>query len=416
MSSEKMPDVEKQVAQYKRLFDAVGAKKIIFRSLDVGSDKFLPYWGEMKEDNPAIGWRSIRITLDRRAILRQQMRAMLRAAAGKELNVMFPMISTLQEFTDAKETLMLEYEREKQRGNPTAKNVKVGIMIEVPSVLFQLDDIYQHVDFVSVGTNDLYQFVFACDRGNPRLSERYDVLSAPFLKLMKLIVDKANQYKVYCSVCGEMAGNPLEAMALIGLGYRNLSVSGASYAAVKKMINSMNEEDVEDYVKTLLKSSKTSVFLPLSPLARKRSCSISSLENEAQTVGEIIRNARLKQGRTINDAAEELCIRKAYVEAIETMDLSKMPQMPYALGFVRSYADYLGLNSNRIVFLYRKAIMGDTAEEDENIQNEEPSVPNLKHLLFAFIGLIIVFAIWSSWPIFEYVRRKCRSPRGNGCV
>lgn len=259
MSSEKMPDVEKQVAQYQRLFDAVGSKKIIFRSLDVGSDKFLPYWGEMKEDNPAIGWRSIRITLDRRAILRQQMRAMLRAAAGKELNVMFPMISTLQEFLDAKETLMLEYEREKKRGNPTAKDVKVGIMIEVPSVMFQLDDIYQHVDFVSVGTNDLYQFTFACDRGNPRLSERYDVLSAPFLKLMKLIVDKANQYKVYCSVCGEMAGNPLEAMALIGLGYRNLSVSGASYAAVKKMINSMNVEDVEDYIKTILKSSKTSV-------------------------------------------------------------------------------------------------------------------------------------------------------------
>lgn len=259
MSTEKMPDVEKQEKRYAHLFEAIGQKKIIFRSLDVGSDKFLPYWGDMKEDNPAIGWRSIRITLDRRAILRQQMRAMLRAAAGKELNVMFPMISTLQEFLDAKETLMLEYEREKQRHNATARSVKVGIMIEVPSVLFQLDELLQHVDFVSVGTNDLYQFVFACDRGNPRLSDRYDVLSAPFLKLMKLIVDKANQYKVYCSVCGEMASNPLEAMVLIGLGYRNLSVSGASYAGVKKMINSMMLEDVEDYVKSLLKSTKTSV-------------------------------------------------------------------------------------------------------------------------------------------------------------
>ncbi|MBO6281237.1 MAG: phosphoenolpyruvate--protein phosphotransferase [Alphaproteobacteria bacterium] len=259
MASEKMPDVETQEKQYARLLNAVGQKKIIFRSLDVGSDKFLPYWGEMKEDNPAIGWRSIRLTLDRRAILRQQMRAMLRAAKGKELNVMFPMIANVQEFLDAKETLMLEYEREKQRKNQTAKDVKVGIMIEVPSVLFQLDEILQHVDFVSVGTNDLYQFVFACDRGNPRLSDRYDVLSAPFLKLMKLIIDKSNQYKVYCSVCGEMASNPLEAMALIGLGYRNLSVSGASYAGVKKMLSSMRVEDVEDYVKSLLKSSKTSV-------------------------------------------------------------------------------------------------------------------------------------------------------------
>ena len=184
---------------------------------------------------------------------------MLRAAADKELNVMFPMVSSLQEFLEAKETLMLEYEREKQRKNPTAKKVNVGIMIEVPSVLFQLDELLQQVDFVSVGTNDLYQFVFACDRGNPRLSDRYDVLSAPFLKLMKLIVDKSSQYKVYCSVCGEMAGNPLEAMVLIGLGYRNLSVSGASYAKVKKMIMSMKEEDVEDYVKSLLKSPKNSI-------------------------------------------------------------------------------------------------------------------------------------------------------------
>lgn len=259
MSADKMPDVESQRKQYRRLFDALDNKKIIFRSLDVGSDKFLPYWGEIKEDNPAIGWRSIRITLDRRSILRQQIRAMLRAAAGKELNVMFPMISTCEEFLEAKETLLLEYEREKQRGNPTAAKVNVGIMIEVPSVLFQLDEIFQQVDFVSVGTNDLYQFVFACDRGNPRLTARYDVLSASFLKLMKTIVDKANQYKVYCSVCGEMASNPLEAMALIGLGYRNLSVSGASYANVKKMILSMKNEDVSDYVRSLLKSTRTSI-------------------------------------------------------------------------------------------------------------------------------------------------------------
>ena len=259
MSAEKMPDVESQERQYKKLLDAVVNKKVIFRSLDVGSDKFLPYWGEMKEDNPALGWRSIRITLDRRALLRQQIRAMLRAAAGKELNVMFPMVSSLQEFIEAKETLMLEYEREQQRKQPTAREVKVGIMIEVPSVLFQLDELLQAVDFVSVGTNDLYQFVFACDRGNPRLSDRYDVLSAPFLKLMKKIVDKATQYKVYCSVCGEMASNPLEAMALIGLGYRNLSVSGARFAQIKNMIRSMNVEDVEDYIKTLMKSPKTSI-------------------------------------------------------------------------------------------------------------------------------------------------------------
>lgn len=127
----------------------------------------------------------------------------------------------------------------------------------------------------------------------------------------------------------------------------------------------------------------------------------TNMENETQTVGEMIRNARLKQEKTIGDVSDELCIRKAYVEAIENMDLSQMPQMPYAIGFVRSYADYLGLNSNRIVFLYRKAIVGDAAEEDENIPNDEPSVPNLKHLLISFIGLVAVFVIWTSWPIFD---------------
>ncbi len=275
MSAEHMPDVDSQERQYKKLFEAMGNKRIIFRSLDVGSDKFLPYWGDMKEENPALGWRSIRITLDRRALLRQQIRAMLRAAAGKELNVMFPMVSSLQEFLEAKETLMLEYEHEKQRQNPTAKNVKVGIMIEVPSVLFQLDELLQEVDFISVGTNDLYQFVFACDRSNPRLTDRYDVLSAPFLRLMKKIVDKATQYKVYCSVCGEMASNPLEAMALIGLGYRNLSVSGARYAEVKKMICSMRVEDVEDYLKSLMKSPKTSIRPQLMAYAYDHTIAIS---------------------------------------------------------------------------------------------------------------------------------------------
>lgn len=259
MASEKMPDVETQQKQYARLFNKMGSKRIIFRTLDVGSDKLLPYWGEIKEENPAIGWRSIRITLDRRAILRQQIRALLRASAGKTLNIMFPMISTLQEFLEAKETVMLEYEREKTRKNPTAKQINIGIMIEVPSIVFQLDEILQEVDFISVGTNDLYQFTFACDRGNPRLSNRYDVLSAPFLRLMKTIVDKAGQYKVYCSVCGEMAGNPIEAMVLIGMGYRNFSVSGSSYAKVKKMIRSLKKEDIEDYVKLLFKSNKKSL-------------------------------------------------------------------------------------------------------------------------------------------------------------
>ena len=256
MASDVMPDVERQISYYKELMDKAGKRKVIFRSLDVGSDKLLPYWAGLSEENPAIGWRSIRITLDRRAILRKQMRAFIEAAAGKELNVMFPMISDLAEFEEAKETLMLELEKEKRFNRPIPAKVNVGLMVEVPSVIFQLDEILQKADFVSVGTNDLAQFVFACDRGNPRLTERYDVLSAPFLRLMKQIADKAAQHKVYCSVCGEMASNPIEAMALIGLGFRNLSSSGSSYGRVKCMIRSLNVEDITDYMHLLLNSSK----------------------------------------------------------------------------------------------------------------------------------------------------------------
>ena len=210
----------------------------------------------MGEENPAIGWRSIRITLDRRAILRKQMRAFLRAAAGKELNVMFPMISDVSEFEEAKETLMIELDKEKRRGTPIPSKVNVGLMIEVPSIVFQLEEVLKQTDFISIGTNDLAQFTFACDRGNPRLTERYDVLSAPFLRLMGDIVAKADAAGVYCSVCGEMASNPIEAMALIGLGYRNLSSTGTSFGRVKSMIRTINAEEVSDYVKSLLKSKK----------------------------------------------------------------------------------------------------------------------------------------------------------------
>lgn len=256
MASEMMPDVDRQISYYQELMDKCGDRKVIFRSLDVGSDKLLPYWGNVGEENPAIGWRSIRITLDRRAILRKQIRAFLRSAAGKELNVMFPMITNLSEFEEAKETLMLELEKEKRKSDKIPAKVNVGLMIEVPSVIFQLDSLLKQADFISIGTNDLAQFIFACDRGNPRLTERYDVLSAPFLNVMNEIITKANQHHVYCSVCGEMASNPIEAMALIGLGYRNLSMSGSSFGRVKSMVRSINVEEVADYVHTLLKSNK----------------------------------------------------------------------------------------------------------------------------------------------------------------
>lgn len=256
MTADIMPDVETQTKYYQELMDRAGNKKVVFRSLDVGSDKLLPYWSYSGEENPAIGWRSIRITLDRRAILRQQIRAFLRATAGKELNVMFPMITTLSEFEEAKETLMIVLEKEKRRSAPVPKKVNVGLMIEVPAIVMQLDAILPKTDFISIGTNDLAQFVFACDRGNPRLTDRYDVLSSPFLKMMQEIISKANAAGVFCSVCGEMASNPIEALALLGLGFRHLSMSGSALGKVKSMVRSVNLDDIEDYIETLLKSNR----------------------------------------------------------------------------------------------------------------------------------------------------------------
>ena len=274
MSSETMPDVAQQVNFYQKLMSKAGNKKVIFRSLDVGSDKLLPYWGDMKENNPAIGWRSIRITLDRRAILRQQLKSFLKVTAGKELNIMFPMISSLEEFLDAKETLMIEVDKERKKGEAMPSKINVGLMIEVPSVVFQLDDVLKYADFISIGTNDLAQFMFACDRGNPRITDRYDVLSAPFLRALKQIIDKADAAGVPCSVCGEMAGTPIEAMVLIGLGFRKLSMAGSAFGNVKKMVRTLRVQDITDYVQTLLKSPKRTLRPQLSAYAHDHGIAI----------------------------------------------------------------------------------------------------------------------------------------------
>ena len=256
MASNSLPTIKEQTLIYKKVLDKARGKPVIFRSLDVGSDKLLPYWGKMEEENPAIGWRSIRITLDRRALLRSQMRAFLEAAAGQELYVMFPMISSFHEFMEAKETLLLEYQKQKALNAPVPFKLHIGLMIEVPSVIFELDEILKGADFISIGTNDLAQFIFACDRTNPRLFNRYDVLSAPFLNVLKTIKEKADANHVLCSVCGEMASVPVEAMALIGLGFKHFSSSGSAFAHIKKMVRSVCVKELSDYINTLLKSDR----------------------------------------------------------------------------------------------------------------------------------------------------------------
>ena len=260
MSSEKLPDVETQTAIYRRVISEMKDKPVVFRSLDIGSDKILPYFENRNEKNPAMGWRSIRVTLDRRAILRKQLRAFIHAGAGKTLYVMFPMISTVAEFNQARQTLEWELQRERELGHSMPEEIKVGTMLEVPSLLFQLEELVKYVDFISVGTNDLTQFLFATDRSNPLIWSRYDTLSPPFLRMMQFVQQTCEKAKIECSVCGEMASHPL--VALIGLGFKKLSMNPAALGRIKAVIRSMNQEKVHEFLLRYL-SDTTATLRPL---------------------------------------------------------------------------------------------------------------------------------------------------------
>ena len=236
-----LPDVEAQTRFYARALEQAGDKPVVFRTLDVGGDKVLPYLSRHEdEENPAMGWRAIRLSLDRPVLLRMQLRALLRAAAGRRLHVMFPMIAEVAEFVAARAVLDKEAGRMERLKQPMPAEIKAGTMLEVPSLAFQLPSLLPLVDFVSIGSNDLMQFLFASDRGSPRLANRYDLLSPAALKVLRSVVRACDEAHVPVSLCGEAAGRPLEAMALIGLGLRSLSMSSASIGPVKAMLRRLD--------------------------------------------------------------------------------------------------------------------------------------------------------------------------------
>jgi len=259
MARSALHDVAAQTLLYCKILDQADGKPVVFRALDVGGDKILPYWNPYEEDNPALGWRSIRITLDRPAVLRHQLRALLRAASGRELRVMFPMIAEVAELVQARRILDLEIERERDLGREPPAVIKVGTMLEVPALAFQLDALLPLVDFVSIGSNDMTQFLFAVDRGNPRIAERYDSLSPGMLTFIRTVAAKCDAAGVPLSVCGEMAGRPLEAMALIACGVRVLSVASPSIGPVKTMIRSLAVAPARAYLDGLLKAPDRSL-------------------------------------------------------------------------------------------------------------------------------------------------------------
>ncbi|MEO5335871.1 MAG: phosphoenolpyruvate--protein phosphotransferase [Magnetospirillum sp. WYHS-4] len=262
------PTVPEQAQFYGRVLDQAHGRPVVFRTLDVGGDKVLPYWQTADEENPAMGWRAIRISLDRPAMLRQQLRALLRAGAGRDLYVMFPMIADVAEFSAARDLLDMELDRERRLGATLPAAVQVGAMLEVPSLAFQLPALLKQVDFLSIGSNDLMQFLFACDRGNPRLSERYDMLSPPVLNFLGSVAEQCAAVGKPFSLCGEMASRPLEAMTLIGLGFRRLSVVPATVWPVKAMIRSLRAAPLADYLADLRQSTQRSLRERLKAFAR----------------------------------------------------------------------------------------------------------------------------------------------------
>ncbi|WP_395614060.1 phosphoenolpyruvate--protein phosphotransferase [Allosphingosinicella sp.] len=240
--SAQLPKREAQQRLYRSVLEAAGNRPVIFRTVDIGGDKNLPYLDTNveAEENPAMGWRALRLALDRDTLMKAQARALIEAAAGRELQIMFPMVSEPWEFDAARKIVEEQRAWLAERKKPLPKRILYGCMLEVPSLAEMLDVLLPKLDFLSVGTNDLTQFLFAADRSNPRLAERYDWLSPAILRFLKRIQKAADKYDVPLGVCGEMGGRPLEAMALVGIGIRRLSITPAGVGPVKAMIRSLD--------------------------------------------------------------------------------------------------------------------------------------------------------------------------------
>ncbi|MGQ0558699.1 MAG: phosphoenolpyruvate--protein phosphotransferase [Sphingosinicella sp.] len=272
-----MPRREAQQRLYRSVLEAAAGKPVIFRTLDVGGDKQLPYLHAPAngEENPAMGWRALRLALDRDTLMKAQARALLEAAAGRELDIMFPMVSEPWEFDEAKALVEAQRGWLKANKKPLPKRIHYGAMLEVPALAETLDLLLPKIDFMSIGTNDLTQFLFAADRANPQLAERYDWLSPAILRYLKRAVRAADQARVPVAVCGEMGGRTLEAMALIGIGVRRLSITPIAVGPIKAMIRSLDHKAATRLLDKLLKEPPKNIRQALADWAGKRKVTLA---------------------------------------------------------------------------------------------------------------------------------------------
>lgn len=240
-----MPRRAELSATYSRVMDAAKGKRVVFRTLDIGSDKVLPYMKSLNEPNPAMGWRAIRVGLDKPGILRMQVQALLRAANGRPLIIMFPFIAQMEEFRAARAEVLKTLEREAVLGHPLPSNLEIGAMLETPGLAFAPDAFFNEVDFISVGGNDLKQFFFAADRENEMVRRRYDTLNTSFLNFLEQVVRRCEAASKPLSFCGEDAGRPIEAMCFAAIGFKALSMRAPSVGPVKHLLRRVNLDEAK---------------------------------------------------------------------------------------------------------------------------------------------------------------------------
>jgi phosphotransferase system enzyme I (PtsP) len=268
-----LPGRERQQRLYTKVLEAVGDRPVVFRTVDIGGDKALPYLTDIHDEaeNPAMGWRALRLSLERSTLMRAQARALIEASAGKVLRVMFPMISEPWEYEEARSLVEEQVEWARRAHRKLPSRIEFGAMLEVPSLAEMLDQLLPRLDFLSIGTNDLTQFLFAADRADPRLAQRYDWLSPAILRFLKRVLDAARAAKVPARICGEMAGRPLEAMALIGIGAENFSITPAGVGPVKAMVRSLDAAAVRSRLDQLLAKPPKDMRKALSDWAKRHS-------------------------------------------------------------------------------------------------------------------------------------------------
>ncbi|MDX1292291.1 MAG: phosphoenolpyruvate--protein phosphotransferase [Hyphomonas sp.] len=238
--SESLPKLHDQIDLYKRVLDKAEGKPVIFRTVDLGGDKILPALNLQREENPALGWRSIRFALDHKGLFRRQLRALVRAAGDRPLTIMFPMVTVPSEFEEARDLLLKEVEWSATRTGRRPERVEIGVMLETPALAYGLPELAGKAEFLSVGTNDLMQFFFAADRMTPHVSDRYDLVSPSALRFLKEVSDACTTHGIRMSACGEATGSPLAALCFVALGFTALSMSAGSIGPVKQMVRSLD--------------------------------------------------------------------------------------------------------------------------------------------------------------------------------